>query len=95
MIPQRFPHSRRRKASASLEHGKRESGGWRFSDSRRRKVSASLELDGGEVRLRLLEQFQTPKGVCLIGARPNAPRSSEFMHSRRRKASASLEPIRR
>ena len=62
-------HSRRRKASASLEHRR---AGRRLEserlDSRRRKASASLEhyapIAGDHPR----QRFQTPKGVCLIGA---------------------------
>ena len=39
--------------------------------------------------------FQTPKGVCLIGAPAASPRCHlRLWHSRRRKASASLERIR-
>ena len=36
--------------------------------SRRRKASASLELVDGVAKPALCWQFQTPKGVCLIGA---------------------------
>ena len=115
----RKPNSRRRKASASLELRRPSRGrlGRRRNNSRRRKASASLEhrpLPLGNARNR---KFQTPKGVCLIGAfapadfprplkkipdaerrLPHWSRSNGFpttggvQYSRRRKASASLEP---
>ena len=86
-------------------------------DSRRRKASASLEQGFFLMDKALIDKFQTPKGVCLIGATrfgairdtlrgiPDAerrlPHWSPILslsgrwwrdYSRRRKASASLEP---
>ena len=88
-----YNHSRRRKASASLEHVYVGLDQWGYMHSRRRKASASLEpWRTLRTWLTTVHGFQTPKGVCLIGAvlRVHAPRLC-CAHSRRRKASASLE----
>ena len=63
-------------------------------DSRRRKASASLEQRERLARRGVPEKFQTPKGVCLIGASPITRVKRGLRNSRRRKASASLERIR-
>ena len=64
------PHSRRRKASASLEHDDLLKTRALLKDSRRRKASASLEIRHSDAPFASPLAFQTPKGVCLIGADP-------------------------
>ena len=88
------PHSRRRKASASLERLSPRSAAISCSDSRRRKASASLERQDAEhrdrraVRIpdaeRRLPHWSTTCPAAFGFAKP---------YSRRRKASASLERL--
>ena len=83
----RISHSRRRKASASLEQRAGSRRRNRGAHSRRRKASASLELGQPASCSRSLCKFQTPKGVCLIGAarlRRRLPRRTEIPDAERR-----------
>ena len=87
------PYSRRRKASASLEHANRSRGVQPPTNSRRRKASASLEPYWRRRRRARTMNSRRRKASASLErrvARPPAPPRAR--DSRRRKASASLEP---